>query len=99
MERATEAALQIRLVERVSLVGDGITTQGGGSFALGRVRVEVAGRPLLEPAVLGGRDGQVVHPEMGVVTERVTVERRHLRRRLLGARAGRVPEPAGVCGP
>src|SRR5260370_24039541 len=63
------------------------------------VRVEIAFRPLLHPAVLRWGEGKPVHTEICVVAERVTVEWRYLDRLLFHLRVGRVAKPSKIGGP
>ena len=64
MKWTTEAALEICLVERMRLFGDGIRVECCWPISMRRILIEVAVCPALQPLVLSRSHCQIVHAEI-----------------------------------
>src|SRR5689334_4629434 len=96
MEWTTETAFQVCFVERVRLLVDRIRIECRGTIAMRWIVIEVAVGPVSQPFVLGRSNRQIIHAEIVVVSECVTVKRRQLDRLLWCGRVGGISEPVEI---
>jgi hypothetical protein len=98
MKWANETALEVCLIERMRLFGDWISVKRRWTISMRGVIVEVAVCPALQPLVLSWSNRQIVHAEIVVIAECVTVKRRQLYLLLWCGCIGGISEPIEIRG-